>query len=147
MLLSRRAGRWLAYEPTGRAAALWDSHRQISLAGAYGEQQLALQKHVGDDVWVATFGLVGRKDDPALLFSYAVWTEDVPTLLPEVDYLAVSKRRGDGEFDTAFVPWGEAQRICGQRMRAATEQPRRWAVDTFPRDAEWHALWAVRVEP
>jgi hypothetical protein len=147
MLLSRRAGRWLSYEPQGRAAALWDLHRQISLAGAYGEQQPALQKHLGDDVWVATFGLVGRKSDPALLFSYAVWTEDVPTLLPEVEYLAVSRRRDDGEFDTAFVPWGEAQRICGARMRPAPEYPPRWAVDTFPDDTEWQALWAARVEP
>lgn len=147
MLLSRRAGRWTAYEPKGRAAALWNLHRQIGLAGAYGEQQPALQKHVGDDVWVATFGLVARKSDPALLFSYAVWTEDVPTLLPEVDYLAVSRRREDGEFDTAFVPWDEAQRICGERMRAAPEHPRRWAVATFPDDAEWQALWAARVEP
>jgi hypothetical protein len=147
MLLSRRAGRWTVYEPKGRAAALWDLHRQISLAGAYGEQQPALQKHVGDDVWVATFGLVARKSDPALLFSYAVWTEDVPTLLPEVEYLAVSRRRDDGEFDTAFVPWHEAQRICGARMRAAPEHPRRWAVAAFPDDAEWQALWAARVEP
>jgi hypothetical protein len=147
LLLSRRAGRWTAYEPKGRAAALWDLHRQISLAGAYGEQQPALQKHVGDDVWVATYGLVARKSDPALLFSYAVWTEDVPTLLPEVEFLAVSRRRDDGEFDTAFVPWDEARRICGARMRAASEHPRRWTVDTFPDDAEWQALWAARVEP
>jgi hypothetical protein len=147
MLLSRRAGRWVAYEPTGRAAALWELHRQISLAGAYGEQQPALQKHVGDHVWVATFGLVGRNSDPALLFSYAVWTEDVPTLLPEVEYLAVSRRRDDGDFDTAFVPWDQAQKICGARMRLTAEQPRRWAVDTFPDDAQWQALWAARVEP
>jgi hypothetical protein len=147
MLLCRRAGRWTAYEPKGRAAALWYLHRQISLAGAYGEQHPALQKHVGDDVWVATYGLVARKSDPALLFSYAVWTEDVPTLLPEVEYLAVSRRRDDGEFDTAFVPWDEAQRICGARMRAAPEHPRRWAVATFPDDAEWQALRAARMEP
>jgi hypothetical protein len=32
-------------------------------------------------------------------------------------------------------------------MRATPEQPRRWAVDTFPDAAEWQALWAARVEP
>lgn len=147
LLVTRRAGRWVPYEPSGRAAALWDLHRQISLAGAYGEQQPALQAHVGDDVWVATFGLAGRKSEPACLYSYAVWTEDVPTLLPEVEYLAVSKHRTDGEFDTAFVPWSDAQRICSARMRATPERPRRWAVDTFPNDAEWRALWAARLEP
>jgi hypothetical protein len=146
-ILTRRDGRWTPFEPSGRAAALWDLHRQICLAGAYGEQQPALQQHVGPDVWVATFGLAGRKSDPALLFSYAVWSEGVPTLLPEVEYLALSKRRTDDEVETVVVPWAAVQSICGSRLCALREQPPRWAVDTFPNDVEWRALVAARVEP
>lgn len=146
-ILTRRDGRWTPYEPSGRAAALRDLHRQICIAGAYAEQQPALQQHVGPDVWVATFGLAGRKSDPALLFSYAVWAEGVPTLLPEVEYLALSKRGTDDEFDTAVVPWADVQQICGARLSVLGEQPPRWAVDTFPSDEEWQALLAARVEP
>jgi hypothetical protein len=32
-------------------------------------------------------------------------------------------------------------------MRDSLERPPRWAVDTFPNDAEWQALLAARVEP
>ena len=146
VIVTRRDGDWLPYEPTGVAAISWQLHCKLSLASAYAEQQESLRQHVREDVFVATFTLMNRKDQPERPVSYTVWTEGVLTSLPETDLLAFNKARGDGKFDTAFVKWADAQRICGARMTAMPEHPPRWRVETFPSAEEWQALLAVQSE-
>jgi hypothetical protein len=146
VIVTRGPGGWDAYEPTGRAATLWQLHRKISLAGAYAEQKEPLQKYLGEDVYVADFTLMDRKDDPDQPVSFAVWTEGVPTLLPEADLLVFNKTSADGKFDATFVRWTDARRICAARMAPVPERPPRWSVSTFPDTDEWQALRAAQVE-
>jgi hypothetical protein len=147
VIVRRRDGSWLPYEPTGRAATVWQLHCKVSLASAYAEQQESLRQHTSEDAFVATFTLMNRKDQPEQPVSYTVWTEGVPTSLPETDLLAFNKARNDGKFDTAFVKWADARRICGVRMTALPEQPPRWRVDSFPSSEEWQELLAVQSKP
>jgi hypothetical protein len=83
--------------------------------------------------------------DPVILIRHnGGW---VRTSLPETDFLAFNKNRGEGKFDTLVVPWAEAKRVCGARMTAEPGHPPRWSVATFPGPEEWQALAAAQVKP
>ena len=83
---------------------------------AYERQKTVLQDlltKAGEDVYVATYGLVERPDKS--VWSWASWVRQVTHgLLPEVDYLAV----GDvaDKTNKFFVAWDDAVTIAADTL-------------------------------
>lgn len=86
-------------------------------------------------MYVAEFAVFGSD---GLWESYCVWTEDVETLLPATDWVAVNPdREGHG---SVRVSWHDLVGICGARLAPTPEHPARYLVESFPDLEEWSAL-------
>jgi hypothetical protein len=140
-----RNGRWEQFEPDAHHAAL-DGFRTLrlhSLGAAYTRQQTALRAtpdtlHEGAFLATYTLASKGRNAPPT---SYAVWTEDLSTLLPKVEKIAFVKDetlRGAGV--AAFAEWGRVQEVVGDLMTPVDLYPQRFRVDRFPTAEQLKAL-------
>ena len=117
---------------------------------AYRDQQDALQAYcekIGIDAFVASMDLTTAKGDPALLLTWATWTQGVATWLPKVDLLAFNRNVGAEKFDTLFVPWASAYELCRAYMRPLDENPVRFSVEAFPDEHDWQRLRERAVSP
>ncbi|MET0534340.1 MAG: hypothetical protein ABW171_08955 [Steroidobacter sp.] len=139
-MLHREAGEWREFIPTGELAEIHASLARLSIAITYNDQQAALQKHLGDDIFVGTYSLIKRGDGPDSLRSWSSWTKDVPTLLPQTDLVVLGRPRADGKHDMLMVPWPALVKACGGRMKQTAERPARFMVEEFPSDSEWQSL-------
>jgi len=105
-------------------------HAYHLLAGTeYGCQKEhldALHERNGTDVFVASYSAVRGKD--GIERSYASWGEDVDSLLPKTELLAMGSEGGGTESGRwmALVPWEEVERIAGDclRLDPAWDPPR-----------------------
>jgi hypothetical protein len=109
----------------------------------YGEQKELLEAVLEKeerDLFVATFKAIhadGR------IFSYAVWTKGVHTLLPRTDRVVLLNPE-ETEVQPLDVPWEVLQRYAGDAfVLEAGLYPERYAVKGFPSD---EALAALRQE-
>jgi hypothetical protein len=126
------------FTPDGPTETLLAAIRKLDIAGAYAAQKTALEAHcavINDDVYVATYGLLGKKDAPDDLQSWCSWTEGVPTLLPTTDSIAFVWDLNNAR-KTALVPWVDAERLVGHYFKSTTEDPPRTRVDVFPTQPE-----------
>lgn len=139
-LLERVDHEWREFKPVGQVAEAHAALERISLAITYNDQQSALQKHVGDDVFVATYSLIKKDDGVGGLRSWSSWTQGVPTLLPRTDIVAVGRAKDGDQHDFVMVPWRALEAICGARLKATREFPARFLVDDFPSEQEWTLL-------
>lgn len=139
-MLQRQGGEWKEFVPTGVLGEIHGSLVRLSAAITYNDQQVALQKHLGDDVFVGTYSLIRRGAGPESLRSWSSWTKDVPTLLPQTDLVILGRPRSDGKHDMLMVTWSALVQSCGPRMKQIDERPARFMVDQFPTDAEWQVL-------
>jgi hypothetical protein len=139
-MLHREAGQWREFIPTGELAGLHGSLIRLSSAITYNEQQVALQKYLGDDIFVGTYSLLRRGDGPDSLRSWSSWTKDVPTLLPQTDLVILGRPRTDGKHDMLMVTWSALMDCCGGRIKQTAERPARFMVDGFPSAEEWQVL-------
>jgi hypothetical protein len=139
-MLHRQAGEWREFVPTGELAEIHGSLARLSSAITYNDQQVALQKHLGDDIFVGTYSLIRRGEGPESLRSWSSWTKDVPTLLPQTDLVILGRPRGDGKHDMLMVTWAALMQSCGKRMKETTERPARFMVEEFPSEEEWQVL-------
>jgi hypothetical protein len=139
-LLQRQAGEWREFVPTGELGEIHHCLSRLSIAITYNDQQEALQKHVGDDIFVGTYSLIRRGDGPDSLRSWSSWTKDVPTLLPQTDLVVLGRPRSDGKHDMLMVSWSALVESCGSRMKHTEECPTRFMVEEFPSDEEWQTL-------
>jgi hypothetical protein len=124
--------------PEGRDGTALDSIQKIDISSIYSAQKTALEAHceaIQDDVYVATFGLLGQKNDPDQLQSWCSWTEGVPTLLPKADLIAFIWDLS-GARKTALVSWKKAAATVGHYFKPTDEDPARTRVDEFPNAAE-----------
>jgi hypothetical protein len=138
-LLRRVAGRWEVFEPGPALASAVRTFDLLSLAGTYSEQQEALQRHLekqGVDVYVAKFSVMNAPGSDAVR-SWCVWSEGVPSLLPQTDVVIL--RRNDESEKPVIVPWAAVERLCGAYMRRTEDEPPRFDVTSFP-TAEWGQL-------
>ena len=138
-----REGRWQPFAvPSHHPAA--DQLRRLELlteAADYADQQRALQRRVGEEVYVASL-MIGE-DDHGGAASYCSWTEGVPSLLPRADYIAfVTPGKWERDAQVLKVPWDDAVEIVGSSMRAENLSPERWRVDTFPDEEQLRVLAA-----
>lgn len=111
------------------------------LSGLYNTQQSVLNRifdRKGTDEFVASL-TVGKKDSHVL--SYCVWSEDVPTWLPEAEFV------GFFRYDTGvvggFVPWDRVRATVGKLMKRTDLYPARWFVDDFPTAEDFEAMGAA----
>ena len=136
-LLRRVAGRWERFAAGPALASGVRAFELLSLAGTYSDQQEALQKHLekkGVDVYVAKFSVMNARDGSNNVHSWCVWSEGVPSLLPQTDVVIL--RRNDESQEPVIVPWAAVERLCGPYMRRTEDEPPRFGVDAFPA-AEW----------
>jgi hypothetical protein len=135
------------YVPEGNDGQSLATLQKIDISSVYDAQKTALQAHheaIGDDVYVASYGLLGQKDNPQNLQSWCSWTEGVPSLLPTTDLVAfVWDLKGAKK--TALVRWAGAQRLVGHYFKPTNEDPPRTRVDIFPSPDELIELQKVAI--
>jgi uncharacterized protein YtpQ (UPF0354 family) len=111
-------------------------------AHEYAEQAEALGQLCqarGEDIFVATFGVMRPKvDDAAERVSWATWSVDVDTLLPLTDVIGLKT-----ETDVVLVSWSKALPIVGRYLQPTEHYPPRFRVNAFPNDAELDQLRAA----
>jgi hypothetical protein len=126
------------FVPSGTDAKVLASIQRLDIESVYAAQKTALEAHceaIHDDVFVATYGLLGQKNDPTELQSWCSWTQGVLTLLPTTDLIAFVWDLS-GSRKTALVPWANAAAIAGHYFKSTAEDPPRTRVDEFPNAAE-----------
>ncbi|MGE0324927.1 MAG: hypothetical protein AB7K71_26535 [Polyangiaceae bacterium] len=145
-------GRVIEYEPANDHPAwpLYNRNRLIFDLSEYEDQKAMLEERFEAqdlDVFVASLSVVGKDDDPGSHFSYAVWVDEVLTLLPKSDYVAFV--RGEGEAGQTFmVPWDTAQQLVGDLMLEEPDMlPKRWRLESFPEGSMLEALREAAEEP
>jgi hypothetical protein len=124
--------------PSGSDSKALTSIQRLDIESVYAAQKTALEAHceaIEDAVFVATYGLLGQKNDPTGLQSWCSWTEGVPTLLPTADLIAFVWDLS-GNRKTALVSWANAIAIVGHYFKSTDEDPPRTRVDEFPNPAE-----------
>ncbi len=102
---------------------------------AYESQKPLLQAVMGEEVFVSTYTAIGD-EETGRPTAYAVWGQDVVSLLPKVEHLSLYTEQRDH----LFVPWDRAVEILGHRMTQTQHDPVRYFVDSFPTPEEWAAL-------
>lgn len=115
-----------------------------SIGQDYAEQEALLEKlheRTGEDIYVGSYSGVDAKDRS---WSYALWAENIVTLLPRAEYLVFV--HADGE-NIMFVPWDAAVAIAGDLMHDAGLYPVRYRVDEFPSPEQLERLRAAAIEP
>ncbi|WP_071333063.1 hypothetical protein [Burkholderia contaminans] len=130
---------WQRFVPAGLEAKL-HALRIGELAGDYQDQRMLLNdvhERDGTDIFVATYSVYKRQDGS--LFSVGVWSDGVPSLLPETDIVALH-RGSTGQ--SAYVPLAELLHTCGDLMTATVHRPVRYEVKAFPDDTRFAALLA-----
>jgi len=139
-MLHRQAGEWREFVSTGELAQIHGSLVRLNDAITYNDQQVALQKHLGDHVFVGTYSLIRRGDGPDSLRSWSSWSKDIPTLLPQTDLVILGRPRGDGKHDMLMVTWPALLQSCGGLLKQTDERPARFMVADFPSDEEWQTM-------
>jgi len=128
---------WRNFVPPGLEAKL-HALRVDELAGDYQDQRALLDelhKRDGTDIFVATYTVYRRQNGE--LFSVSVWSDGVPTLLPETDIVVLYR---EATRQSAHVPMAALRDACGDLMTATAHRPVRYEVTAFPDEARFAAL-------
>jgi len=116
--------------------------KRVAAALYYSEQKESLEKlyeKKGKDFFVATYGLSEFPD--GTLRSSAVWTRDVPTLLPHTDEVVfVDSHAPKGQQVVARIPWDALVAHFEDRLLDTKMFPRRFFVSRFPEVEQIKAL-------
>lgn len=128
-----------ADHPLANAVVL--GHLRLAIA-EYESGKDALQKEVGEDVFVASF--VGIQRGDGRVTSYTVWTQGVPSILPRAAEIALVEAV-DAEAENVFrVPWEEVERL-GLLEALPDLDPPRWRTRDWPSRAVLKQLRKVAV--
>jgi uncharacterized protein YtpQ (UPF0354 family) len=110
-----------------------------SQADYYAEQKRVLEPELAkrhEDVFVASYSVAENKKTGEV-FSYAVWTRGVLTLLPRAEDVMF----GDPEHGVqARVHWARVIDVMGPAMKKEPGWPDRWRIERFPTDEEMARL-------
>jgi len=134
---------WLPFTPTGEAATHQAQMMVRSRAEDYESQRHILDGQLEDqqlDIFVASCSLLRKGDGP--ITSYAVWSEDVDTLLPEADSVVLIYKDGDKDWLTR-LPWGVVREQFGHLMEPTDYVPTRYRLRQFPERDALHQLAAT----
>jgi hypothetical protein len=102
-----------------------------------------LHEKKGTDVFVASYTVAEKED--GTVFSYAVWTRGVPTLLPKADWIAFGSVDDEDKGTAAIASWDKAEQIVGHLMQPTDLYPLRVHVTDFPTPAELAELGMAKL--
>ena len=132
-------GRALAFQPEDAdVRAKLDDLRRIYLADDYASQKDMLDRaneKAGIDIFVASYQLY-QSTQTGSMSSLGVWTENVDTLLPETDLVALvatsglEEGREDGEHK--LIRWADLEAAAGPFERIDDGYPVRYRPVNFP---------------
>ena len=146
LMYTYEQGRAVEYAPPDpEVAALLGEFRRRTLTGDYASQKEMLEKaheKSGTDVFVASYQVLSSKQTGREA-SFTVWTEDVDTLLPEADLVALvsTAELEDGRSGPPkLVAWRDLQAATGAFERLPERYPPRYKPVDFPDQAVRDAL-------
>lgn len=87
------------------------------------------------DIFVASV-LLMEKEDNSEIATISVWSEDVDTLLPKTELIAIRKENDQ----QILVPWDKAIAIVGDYLEQTDDFPIRYRVKTFPTEDQFSRL-------
>lgn len=144
-------GRAVEYQPHDPdVAAKLAELRRKTLAEDYAGQKDMLEKaheKSGTDVFVASYQLISSRETGREA-SFTVWTENVDTLLPEADLVALvsTAELEDGrQGPPKLVAWQDLQAATGAFELLADRYPARYKPANFPGKAAREALPATEL--
>jgi uncharacterized protein YtpQ (UPF0354 family) len=142
-------GRPVEFHPTNpEVAARLAELRRKTLAEDYAGQKDLLEKShekTGVDLFVASYQLITAKESGREA-SFTVWTEDVDTLLPEAELVALvstAELGGERAGPPKFVAWRDLQAATGAFEQLPERYPARYKPANFPGKAARDALPAT----
>ncbi len=130
--------------------ALMAEFLHSTLADDYAGQKEMLEKsheNNGVDVFVASYQVLSSKESGRQA-SFSVWTENVDTLLPETDLVALvsTAELEDGRSGPPkLVAWRDVQAATGNFERLSERYPARYRPTNFPDEAVRDALPATEL--
>lgn len=126
---------WLP-DPSSPTFAKFHELRLRTVGMEYNDQKELLDQiheSTGEDLFVASYSAVQHKET-GRVSSYSVWSEGVPTLLPETDDLVLL--RADAAADkvalAAAGTWERVRQVAGELMQPLGTYPERYRVTSFP---------------
>ena len=140
--------RWLSFQLLRLDGTHWDTHAPLVAVDAWHLLNLrnesgvndtqkelldALHARRGIDLFVAPYQMLARDDLGTL--SFAVWTDQVDTLLPRTEFI-VFNPKGQNAADLVLVAWDEARAVVGDLMESTEHVPERLRVRRFPDAAQ-----------
>lgn len=133
-------GKWKEFMPPDCCKMVFQDIAIRELAENYeGQKQLleALHQRQGEDVFVASLSFL-QKDNT--IRSYAVWTQDVDTLLPHSDLIVFNRMEQDRVAESLVVTHTGAMPIVRDLVQDTDLSPLRLRVTGFPGPAQWKQL-------
>jgi hypothetical protein len=130
-----RDGVWQLFDCSGPGLAALDRLRTMQWLQDYADQKALLEPYyerTGRDVFVATLG--GLKDGERIR-TWATWTSEAVSLLPEADAVALRK---NGR--SMVRRWLDVVEQCGPLKLEPELYPRRYLVETGPDEDAWERL-------
>jgi hypothetical protein len=134
---------WLPERDHPLSAGFRDLARQFLGQEYTGQKELLDRIHEkeGIDIFVASFSGVKKQD--CGMFSYAVWSKGVVTLLPKVEWVYFFRGKGDLP---AAARWEKVEQVVGHLMKPTEYYPERVLVEEFPSEEELQALGKAEPE-
>jgi uncharacterized protein YtpQ (UPF0354 family) len=128
---------WRSFVPPGLEGKLRELRVQESLADYEDQARFLNQAHERDgiDIFVAKY--MAFKGEGGDVISACTWTDGVHSLLPETDIVVLYRVT---ENQSAFVPWNELLKTCGDLLVPTGHLPARYEVREFPADEVFEAL-------
>lgn len=130
---------WDFYYPSNEHPLypLFEQLHLSAIKGDYDEQKELLEdlfEKEEHDVFVATYSVL-QPDHTDEFFSWATWSEGVPTYLPKTHLVALLREKGDDLETIGFVKWEHLVEHCQPIIQKTPYDPPRVFVDAFPTDA------------
>jgi hypothetical protein len=122
--------------------------RLTEMAQYYAEQKREIdRRHERErtDIFVAEASLATEKHGKRL-FSYAVWSQGVDTLLPEAEFVIFYGEMNGKSRTLLPVPWPVATERCVSLLEPTDDWPPRWRARRFPDPTLLAELEKERVE-
>jgi hypothetical protein len=100
-----------------------------------------INESTSQDVFVASFSAVQQKETGRIT-SYSVWSEGVPTLLPETDDIVLLRadRAAEKVELAAAGSWDRVRQVAGELMEPLGMYPERYRVLEFPSSEQLDAI-------
>jgi len=134
---------WLP-DPSSPVYAKFHELRLRTVGMEYNDQKELLDQiheSTSQDLFVASFSAVQQKDTGRMT-SYSVWSQGVPTLLPETDDIVLLRANGQADKVelVAAGGWSRVHDIAGDLMEPLGMYPERYRVLDFPTSDQLAAI-------